>query len=130
MDETESVAAAVNGAEACYTGVVPAGTPVCDESEQILLGDRFGLQTGVMKAFATVWDGQPADASEHQLQTVGYLYTPQPLSAGTYVLCEIKSTGQVMPGQNQWALRFIRIRLSIIRMENGTAGCSAFMRCA
>ena len=91
MDETESVAAAVNGAEACYTGVVPAGTPVCDESEQILLGDRFGLQTGVMKAFATVWDGQPADASEHQLQTVGYLYTPQPLSAGTYVLCETKA---------------------------------------
>ena len=89
--ETESVAAAVNGAEACYTGVVPAGTPVCDESEQILLGDRFGLQTGVMKAFATVWDGQPADASEHQLQTVGYLYTPQPLSAGTYVLCETKA---------------------------------------
>ena len=40
--------------QAAYTGMVPAGTPVCEESEQILLGDRFGLETGVMKAFATV----------------------------------------------------------------------------
>lgn len=77
-------------AEAEYTGVVSAGTPVCKESEQILLGDRFGLQTGVMKAFATVRDAELADAAENQLQTTGYLYTPQPLSAGTYVLCETK----------------------------------------
>lgn len=27
---------------------------------------------------------------EYQLQTVGYLNTPQPLSAGTYVLCETR----------------------------------------
>lgn len=106
-----------------YTGVVPAGTPVCDESEQILLGDRFGLETGVMKAFVTVRDGlvpapdgknqamktkkisageqiagnieavrnsKTAQELEYQLQTVGYLNTPQPLSAGTYVLCETK----------------------------------------
>ncbi len=106
--------------QAAYTGMVPAGTPVCEESEQILLGDRFGLETGVMKAFATVRDGQvqsPGNqaessnaqlqspgtqeedpdaktqspgAQEYQLQTVGYLNTPQPLSAGTYVLCETK----------------------------------------
>ena len=95
------------------TGVVPAGTPVCEESEQILLGDRFGLQTGVMKAFVTVRDGlvsrpgnhsgndrgdsqengsenEPGSGMEYQLQTVGYLNTPQPLSAGTYVLCETR----------------------------------------
>ena len=95
------------------TGVVPAGTPVCEESEQILLGDRFGLQTGVMKAFVTVRDGLvsrpgsnsenagggsletgsenvPGGGMEYQLQTVGYLNTPQPLSAGTYVLCETR----------------------------------------
>lgn len=43
-----------------------------------------------MKAFATVRDAELADATENQLQTTGYLYTPQPLSAGTYVLCETK----------------------------------------
>ncbi len=74
-----------------YTGVVSAGTPVCEESGQILLGDRFGLQFGVMKAFATVRDGEMEEASKQQLQTVGYLTTPQPLSAGTYVLCELKA---------------------------------------
>ncbi len=79
----------ISFAETCYTGVVPAGTPVCEESEQILLGDRFGLQMGMMKAFATVRDGQTADVSGN-LQTVGYLCTPQPLSAGDYVLCETK----------------------------------------
>ena len=29
--------------------------------------------------------------AEYQLQTVGYLETPQPLSAGCYVLCEVKA---------------------------------------
>ena len=74
-----------------YTGVVPAGTPVCEESQQILLGDRFGLQIGMMKAFVTVRDGRMEESSKDQLQTVGYLQTPQPLSAGTYVLCEMKA---------------------------------------
>lgn len=118
--KTEDVSGAVQAGtadsemEELYTGVVPAGTPVCEESEQILLGDRFGLQTGVMKAFVTVRDGrmsrpepgvvessewadaaraesmQKCDAQEYQLQTTGYLNTPQPLSAGAYVLCETK----------------------------------------
>lgn len=72
-----------------YTGIVAAGTPVCEESEQVILGDRFGLQTGAMRAFATVRDGQMAEASS-ELQTTGYLNMPQPLSAGAYVLCEIR----------------------------------------
>ncbi len=72
-----------------HTGIVSAGTPVCEEGEQVILGDRFGLQTGAMKAFATVRDGQMAEASS-ELQTTGYLNTPQPLSAGAYVLCEIR----------------------------------------
>lgn len=72
-----------------YTGIVAAGTPVCEENEQVILGDRFGLQTGAMKAFVTVRDGQLAETSS-ELQTVGYLNTPQPLSAGTYVLCEVR----------------------------------------
>lgn len=98
--DTQDIPDGLEAAELC-TGVVPAGTPVCEESEQILLGDRFGLQTGVMKAFVTVRDGlverpgngagnDPDSAPEYQLQTVGYLNTPQPLSAGTYVLCETK----------------------------------------
>ncbi|MFR5731833.1 MAG: hypothetical protein ACLUD2_07680 [Clostridium sp.] len=114
------------GAEACIIQAwYRPGTPVCDESEQILPGGPvWSAERELWKAFATVWDGQPADASEHQLRTVGYLYTPQPsFSAGTYASCVRQKHRQVMPGQNQWRWRFIRTRLlPIIRMENGTAG--------
>lgn len=77
-----------------YSGVVPAGTPICREEEQITLGDRFGVQTVAFKGYSTVLDGQMEDAAAGlpwQLQTVGYLETPQPLSAGCYVICEAKA---------------------------------------
>ncbi|MEW4411273.1 SpaA isopeptide-forming pilin-related protein [Clostridium sp. AN503] len=79
-----------------YSGVVPAGTPVCQEPEQIALGDSYGLQTVAFKAYSTVRDGKMKTeenntGAEYQLQTVGYLETPQPLSAGCYVLCEVKA---------------------------------------
>lgn len=92
-DKTDKIdtASADFGTNDLYTGVVPAGTPICEESQQILLGDRFGLQIGMMKAFATVRDGRMEETSKDQLQTVGYLQTPQPLPAGTYVLCERKA---------------------------------------
>ena len=90
-----------SGVGILYTGIVPAGTPICEEAEQIILGDEFGLQTAKMKTYSTVRDGRmqesgdedgetPADQG-YGLQTVGYLETPQPLSAGTYVICEVKA---------------------------------------
>lgn len=81
------------------TGMVPEGTPVCEEAEQIVLGDRFGTQTVAFKTCSTVRDGRmmtadsdPADpVLAYENQTVGYLETPQPLGAGCYVLCERKA---------------------------------------
>lgn len=78
------------------SGMVPAGTPVCEESEQIVLGDSYGTQTVAFKSYSTVLDGEMKHEVDNttpawQLQTVGYLETPQPLSAGCYVICEAKS---------------------------------------
>ena len=79
-----------------YSGVVAAGTPICDESEQIILGDSFGNQTVAFKSYSTVLDGLMKDEASntslvYQNQTVGYVETPQPLGAGTYVICEAKA---------------------------------------
>lgn len=78
-----------------YTGVVPAGTPVCEEAERIVLGDGFGNQTVAFKSFSTVLDGYMKSEADPacrswQYQTVGYLETPQPLGAGAYVIVEEK----------------------------------------
>lgn len=84
-----------------YTGVVPAGTPICEEPEKIALGDSYGTQTVAFKSYSTVRDGKMKEeerntGSAYQLQTVGYLETPQPLGAGAYVICEAKPpTGYV-----------------------------------
>lgn len=80
---------------AAFTGVVPAGTPVCTEAEQVLLTDREGKKTGLFAAFTTTRDGLQAEEEDltrvsYQEQNTGYLLTPEPLGAGTYVLCEIK----------------------------------------
>ncbi|MEY8354714.1 SpaA isopeptide-forming pilin-related protein [Lachnospiraceae bacterium 54-53] len=78
-----------------WTGTVPAGTPICKESEQVILTDQKGQRTGQFEAFTTTRDGIQAEESDltktsYQNQNTGYLVTPQPLGAGTYVLCEIK----------------------------------------
>lgn len=80
-----------------YSGVVPAGTPVCDEEQLVILGDDRGDQTVAFKACTTVLDGmmegrESADPPSRQNQTVGYLELPQALAAGVYVLAEIKPT--------------------------------------
>lgn len=79
-----------------YTGVVPAGTPICEEGERVILGDGMGNQTVAFKSFSTVLDGymKQEDANTYrswQYQTVGYLETPQPLGAGAYVILEEKA---------------------------------------
>lgn len=71
-----------------YSGIVPAGTPMCKESEQVVLTDDEGKRTGQFEAFTTVRDGLLAGETGNQ--NTGYLVTPQPVGAGTYVLCEIK----------------------------------------
>jgi hypothetical protein len=78
-----------------WKGTIPAGTPICRESEQVILTDQEGRRTGQFEVFTTTRDGlqaqeeNPASLS-YQDQNVGYLTTPQPLGAGTYVLCEVK----------------------------------------
>ena len=69
-----------------YYGTVPAGTPICQEKEQIIMMDEAGEKTGQFQAFTTT-----KDRGEEGSQNVGYLETPQPLGAGCYVLCEIKA---------------------------------------
>lgn len=70
-----------------YYGTVPAGTPICRESEQIIMVDQTGEKTGQFRAFTTTKDR----GIENGSQNVGYLETPEPLGAGCYVLCEIKA---------------------------------------
>lgn len=79
-----------------YTGTVAAGTPICEESDQIILGDSYGNQTVAFKAYSTVLDGKMKAETDnstlmYQYQTVGYIETPQPLSSGVYVIAELNS---------------------------------------
>lgn len=85
-----------DGAGTLYSGVVPAGTPICEESEQIIQGDAFGNRTVAFKSYSTVRDGLVKDENTntnlvYRDQTAGYVETPQPLGAGVYVLAEVKA---------------------------------------
>ena len=66
-----------------YTGVVPAGTPVCREETRITMADQAGNEVGEFQVFSTIWDGLLQGN-----QNTGYLETPEPLVAGVYVLAE------------------------------------------
>ena len=88
-------AAGVAVKELC-TGIVPKGTPVCVESEQIMLTDQLGNRTGQMTVYTTNNDVKAAgeeDAAEkvYKNQNTGYFVTPQPVGAGVYVLAELKA---------------------------------------
>ncbi|WP_124068045.1 SpaA isopeptide-forming pilin-related protein [Clostridium sp. E02] len=85
----------INNSGETWTGTVPAGTPICKEEEQVILADPEGRRTGQFEAITTTRDGVQAREEDltrtsYQDQNTGYLVTPQPLGAGTYVLCEIK----------------------------------------
>ena len=93
--DTDEVNGRLGVGERC-SGTVPAGTPVCKESEQILMTDHLGHQTGEFRSYTTkadLWmksdDG--TGTLEPASQNVGYVETPQPLGAGVYVLCEVKA---------------------------------------
>ncbi|NBH70864.1 hypothetical protein D3Z51_02230 [Clostridiaceae bacterium] len=78
-----------------YTGVVSAGTPMCEESGRIMQEDGLNRQTGVWASYSTILDGLMREenyghALVRQQQTAGYLEISQPLEAGAYVICEEK----------------------------------------
>jgi hypothetical protein len=78
-----------------YTGIVPAGTPVCVESEQIILYDEVGAKTGDMSVYTTTNDvnmvNEEDDGKSYHDQNTGYFVTPKPIGAGVYVLVELKA---------------------------------------
>ena len=93
-----------------WTGVIPAGTPVCEEADRVVQTDAAGVRIGEFLAFSTTRDGvmeaadaeysdgaaaeagAPAGSGDTEgLQNVGYLETPEPLDAGVYVLAELKA---------------------------------------
>lgn len=78
------------------SGLVRKGTPICVESERIMLTDETGARTGQMTVYTTLNDVLVAgekDAAEktYANQNTGYFITPQPIGAGVYVLAEIKA---------------------------------------
>ena len=77
-----------------YSGTVPAGTPVCVESEQIILYDETGAKTGNMTVYTTTNDvnmvAEEDESKAYHDQNTGYFVTPQPIGAGVYVLAELK----------------------------------------
>lgn len=97
-----------SGAGELYSGVVPAGTPICKEASQIILTDfgtvkdgliyrnGVGERTGDFKSFSTlnellVVDEEDKSQKSYMNQDTGYFITPAPIGAGTYVLAEIKA---------------------------------------
>ena len=74
------------GPERLFYGTVPAGTPICQESDLVSFTDKNGLQTGTLMAIPTIRDIEEKGI----LQAVGYAKTPNPLPAGVYVLAEVK----------------------------------------
>ncbi|WP_097006362.1 hypothetical protein [Lacrimispora amygdalina] len=76
------------------SGIVPAGTPICEESGQIILHDDNGAKTGEMTVYTTTNDinmvNEEDSGKENNDQNTGYFVTPQPIGAGVYVLAEIK----------------------------------------
>ena len=82
--------------EITLTNMHPKGTPICVESERIMLTDKIGNRTGQMTVYSTMNDvevttEENADAKEYVNQNTGYFVTPQPIGAGVYVLAEIKA---------------------------------------
>lgn len=74
-----------------YYGTVVAGTPICLESEQVIMSDEAGEKTGRFRAYTTTKDRGGEGGGLKGSQNTGYLEAPQPLGAGCYVLCEVKA---------------------------------------
>lgn len=74
-----------------YTGIIPAGTPICSETDQVVMQDAFGTRTGTFRVYSTLQDFGGLGKTLPSNQNTGYLITPQPLGAGAYVLCELSA---------------------------------------
>ena len=59
--------------------------PVCREEDCIIFRDQSGVRTGDFLALSSVYDGDEGEP----LQITGYVETPEPLTAGVYVLAEL-----------------------------------------
>ena len=77
--------ARIQGPGSLFYGTVPAGTPVCREEDCIIFRDQSGVRTGDFLALSSVYDGDEGEP----LQITGYVETPEPLTAGVYVLAEL-----------------------------------------
>lgn len=92
----KSVVETAAGSDEIYSGLVKKGTPICVESERIMLTDKEGIRSGQMTVYTTLNDvlvaGEKDAANKiYANQNTGYFITPQPIGAGVYVLTEIKA---------------------------------------
>ena len=70
-----------------FSGIVPAGTPVCKETDGLIFRNGKGQISGRFLGLTTTFDEkEPA-----VFQTTGYLETPEEVEAGVYVLVEWKA---------------------------------------
>lgn len=75
------------GAGVCYSGFVPAGTPICKEEDFVLFYDEQGIQESVFEGLSTVKNCTDLGI----LQTTGFFETPNPIEAGAYILAELQA---------------------------------------
>lgn len=73
------------GAGFLYSGIVPAGTPICKEEDYVMFCDENGNSKNIFEGLSTV--KECADLGV--LQTTGFFETPTPIEAGAYVLAEL-----------------------------------------
>lgn len=86
----------ISGPGSLYTGIVPAGMPVFEEEDKVIMTDTDGTEIKEFTCFTTMRKGGMEDAknpgsSVDGRQNVGYLETPGLLEAGVYVLVENKA---------------------------------------
>lgn len=78
-----------------YRGTVPAGTPVCQEEDQVYLTDERGEEKAEACVFSTaaeeIMPDKDTGSPGWRTQNTGYLRLPRPLGAGVYVIAELRS---------------------------------------
>lgn len=86
------------GAGELFYGTVPAGTPICQESDLVSFTDKNGLQTGTLMAIPTIRDIEEKGI----LQAVGYAKTPKSASRGGLCAGRGEAAGRGMCVQDLW----------------------------
>lgn len=70
-----------------HSGTVPAGTPICKETDGVIFQDETGQGSVRVLGLSTTFDKNRPEV----FQTTGYLETPEEIKAGVYVLAELKA---------------------------------------